>query len=477
MKILTLTQRIFIAFSIALGTALLTSPLLFLHWSMAGLALVLDGLATWSMAHWLKHYVELEHGYFLHVIRDLRASLHSGRQSQMLKSSRSEDSFGELARELNGVIEEVASQVSRQLEENRHLEQNKTLFQSILGTMIEAVLVLDADRRVLYFNEAARRVLRSQERNVEGRPVWEVLRSPELNEAIESVYDSGREFRKEIQLSRSKSVLEVTAVPLSLKPQPGVVVVLHEVTELRSLERMRREFVSNVSHELKTPLTSIQVYAETLLDGGLADETHNRQFVERILEQSDRLQGLIQDMLRLARIESQSEAFELRAVGLSKTLETCVDARLAVARSKEIELKLHPGPRGVAILADASGLQTIFDNLISNSLHYTPAGGQVDVRWFVEEDQAVIEVSDNGIGIGPEHLERIFERFYRVDKSRSQSVGGTGLGLAIVKHLISVFHGKIDVASTPGQGSRFRVILPIQSRTELPASAEDPIAE
>ncbi|WP_437224522.1 sensor histidine kinase [Planctomicrobium sp. SH661] len=465
MRALTFAQRTWIAVLILIGTAVLTSPLLFWHWITALVALIIDLAVGWGVSAWLSRFVTEQHGHFLAALKDLRASVHTGRRSLMLKSDRPADSFGLMAVEINGLVKETAEHVSHQLEQNRSLEQNKTLFQSILGTMIEGVLVLDAERRVLYFNDAARQVLGCSDRHVEGRPLWEVLRAADLNEAIDAVYESGREFRKELELKRSKSVVEITAVQLPLSPRPGVVVVLHEVTELRSLERMRREFVSNVSHELKTPLTSIQAYADTLLEGGLADEENNRKFVERILEQSDRLQALIQDMLRLARIESQSEAFQLRPVSLTKILESCTDARLAVARSRQIELKLTSTSPPVQVMADPSGLQTIFDNLISNALNYSREGGHVGVRWQVSGGEVQVEVQDDGIGVAHEHHERIFERFYRVDKARSRGAGGTGLGLSIVKHLTTVFGGRIEVISEPGQGSIFRVTLPVVSQS------------
>lgn len=474
MRLLTFAQRSFIATLTVLATVLITSPLLYWHGIAVVLVVLIDLTVAWGMSWWLRQFVAEQHDHFLRALVDLRSHLSTGRQSLLLKSDRPADSFGSLAAELNALAQEAAEQISRQLAHNQDLEQNKTLFESILGTMIEGVLVLDAQRRVLYFNAAARQVLGCSDRNVEGRPLWEVLRANDLNEAIDAVYDSGQEFRKETELQRSKSVVEITAVRLPLHPHPGVVVVLHEVTELRSLERMRREFVSNVSHELKTPLTSIQAYADTLLDGGLADEAHNRKFVERILEQSDRLQALIQDMLRLARIESQSEAFHLRPVPMVKVLEMCVDARLAVARSRQIELKLHTGGPEVNVMADPSGLQTIFENLISNSLNYTPAGGHVHVRWTISNGHVTVEVQDDGIGIAQQDQERIFERFYRVDKARSRGVGGNGLGLSIVKHLTSVFEGEIEVDSTAGRGSTFRIRLPVTTQSaQSSSSAED----
>jgi two-component system phosphate regulon sensor histidine kinase PhoR len=266
-----------------------------------------------------------------------------------------------------------------------------------------------------------------------------------------------------------------------------VVLVLHEVTELRRLEKMRREFVSNVSHELKTPLTSIQAYADTLLENGPEDVEQSRLFLNRILEQSDRLQQLIQDMLRLARIEAQAEAFPLQPVSLREVLLNSVEARQAIAQSRQIELTaLLPVP-DVQVLVDPSGLQTMIDNLITNGIIYTPAGGKVTVGAALDGDlngaqdgplkntpngpQVVITVEDTGIGISHEHQERIFERFFRVDKARTPGLGGTGLGLAIVKHLAHVFHGDVQVSSDLGHGSRFTIRLPVMAQ---PAESVSP---
>ncbi|SFH61449.1 sensor histidine kinase [Planctomicrobium piriforme] len=461
MTSLKFAERVLLSLGALLLVGLVTSPLIVLWWAGTVTAIVIRVGTALLLWRWIRNYVEEQHGDFLNVLRDLRANLPIGRRGLQLKSRRPADSFGQIADNLNQLVDEAADQITQQLQINRDLEQNKTLFQSILGTMIEGVLVLDSQRRVLYFNDAARRVLDCHARNVSGRPVWEVVRASDLEEIVEDVFETGADFRKEVEFKRSKSVVEVTAAKLPLQPEPGLVLVLHEVTELRRLEHMRREFVSNVSHELKTPLTSIQAYADTLMEGGLEDEENSRLFLSRILEQSDRLQHLIQDMLRLARIESQSEAFLLKPIPLKDALEKCVESRQTVARSRNVELHLAHGVPAVNVLAESSGLQTIIDNLVSNGLNYTREGGRVDVSSRLEGDQVLIIVEDNGIGIAHEHLERIFERFYRVDKARTRGLGGTGLGLAIVKHLANVFHGDIEVDSEVGRGSRFIVRLPV----------------
>jgi two-component system phosphate regulon sensor histidine kinase PhoR len=223
---------------------------------------------------------------------------------------------------------------------------------------------------------------------------------------------------------------------------------------------MRREFVSNVSHELKTPLTSIQAYAETLLSGGLEDEANSRTFVERIQEQAERLQMLILDLLRLARIEADDVAFEIRSVDVGEVVAECIEDRRDLARTKGLSLVMKPPSGPVFATAEAEGLNTILSNLIDNALNYTPAGGHVSVDWGVVNGEVRIAVSDSGVGIPREHQPRVFERFYRVDRARSRALGGTGLGLSIVKHLVQAFGGRVELDSEQGRGSCFAVWLP-----------------
>jgi Signal transduction histidine kinase len=236
--------------------------------------------------------------------------------------------------------------------------------------------------------------------------------------------------------------------------------VLHDITEIRRLENIRREFVANVSHELKTPLAAIQGSAETLLDGAMEDPEYGRKFLQRILEHSERLHSLIMDMLRLARIESESSAFQFTQVDLSHIIEESINAHQEMADHKNIQLTVKSSSLAPVVMGDAEGLRTILDNLVVNGIKYTPEGGKVQVSWHIDRKMVQVEVKDTGIGIPHEHQQRIFERFYRVDAARSRELGGTGLGLSIVKHLAQMFDGSVSVESKPFEGSRFIVRLP-----------------
>jgi two-component system phosphate regulon sensor histidine kinase PhoR len=264
----------------------------------------------------------------------------------------------------------------------------------------------------------------------------------------------------EFEIARLKKTVALNAASLGSSNVQGAVLVLHDISELRRLERMRRDFASNVSHELKTPLTSIQAYADTLLDGALEDSGQNRTFLERIIQQSQRLQALIGDLLSLSKIETQSEMFDIQPVCVDEAIQSCADGHLAVAAGKGVDLQ-WAAVEGLRVMCDPEGLGQILDNLVDNALNYTAAEGHVSIRSRREGECCVIEVEDSGIGISREQQSRIFERFYRADKARSREVGGTGLGLAIVKHLSQAFGGSVSVTSELGAGSIFQVRLPL----------------
>jgi two-component system phosphate regulon sensor histidine kinase PhoR len=365
---------------------------------------------------------------------------------------------------LSAAVAEKHTSVSETLlaAQQRHaeLEQNTTLLETILGTMIEGVIVVDPQERMLYANQAARALLDVKSRNVAGRPLLEVARAPQLQHVVQAALRTRELQQLEFDVPRKQKTIALTASLLPTDPYPGVVLVLHDVTELRRLERLRRDFVSNVSHELKTPLTSIQAYADTLLDGAIDDAAHNRTFLERIGEQAQRLQALILDLLSLARIESQpQQMFDIRPVRVADVARLCLDGRRPVAESKQIPLETALD-EDLAVLADADGLRQIIDNLLSNAVNYTPAGGRVTVRARGSDGWGVLEVEDTGVGIAKQDQVRIFERFYRVDRARARDVGGTGLGLSIVKHLAQTFGGDVSVHSELGRGSTFTVRLP-----------------
>jgi two-component system phosphate regulon sensor histidine kinase PhoR len=375
---------------------------------------------------------------------------------------RNRDEIGTLAQTFNRMARDLERRMEQLQLSRRQSDENRELLETVLGSMIEGVVVVDPQQRILFANAAARPLLDLPTAQVTGRSLFEAARHPKVQQVVEAVLSGNTPDRVEFVVPRTNATVALLASPLSGHPPPGAVLVLHDVTELRRLENVRREFVSNVSHELKTPLTTIQAYTETLLDGAMSDPAMCRQFLERIDEQAERLHVLVLDLLSLARIESAEETCELVPVSVSATVQACLKEHLPVAQSKGIALTAEPAPE-IKVWADEEGLLTVLNNLIDNALKYTSSGGRVTVRWSVEGRRAVIEVIDTGIGISLEHQARIFERFYRVDKARSRELGGTGLGLSIVKHWVQVFGGSAEVASELGRGSTFSVRIPMAS--------------
>ncbi|HSG69889.1 MAG TPA: ATP-binding protein [Planctomycetaceae bacterium] len=373
----------------------------------------------------------------------------------------SRDELGTLAEAFNFMGEQLANRIEELQQQSQELSRNSQRLETVLGGMIEGVIAVDRNERVLFSNRAANVLLEIASPGIVGRPIWEAVRNSAIQQVVQDALKMKEQKYVELEIPRMQATVSLLAAQLPGDPCPGVVLVFHDVTELRRLENLRREFVSNVSHELKTPLTSIQAYAETLLSGAIDDPEHNLRFVKGIEEQADRLHALILDLLQLSRIESGANVFEVSAIPLEEAVDLCIQQHSAVCDTKQITLTAEPLEPSVRVLADVEGLQTILDNLIDNAINHTPQGGKVTVRWRTENSIAVLEVIDTGIGIHKEHFKRIFERFYRVDKARSRELGGTGLGLSIVKHLSQEFGGRVDVASQPGQGSTFTVRLPL----------------
>ncbi len=375
---------------------------------------------------------------------------------------------GRLARLLDSVAPQLETRMAR-------LEQDRQQLRAVLSGMAEGVIAIDARRRLLFANASADQLFGLDVTAV-GRLVPELIRSPQVQGAVEATLASAQPYRGEIVLtSREVSlrvharVLAVHGTPLPGSPPPGAVLVFHDVTELRRLERMRQDFVANVSHELKTPLASIKAYAETLLDWALHDENVNARFLRRIDEQADRLNQLILDLLSLARLESGQEVFEHKPLALAPAVASCVDSHRGRAEARGLSLSLDLGALDdeTLITADEEAIRQILDNLIDNAIKYTPVGGSVNVACRFDGDLVALEVADTGIGIPRDDLPRVFERFYRVDKARSRELGGTGLGLSIVKHLVQSIGGQVAVTSRVGAGTQFTVQLP---RYHVPAT-------
>ncbi len=385
--------------------------------------------------------------------------------SYRLKNRR--DEWGELANAFDQMQDEITRREDRLVENTQRL-------QAVLSSMIEGVVGLDSNGVVMLANDAACKMFSLSTADLKGRKLLDIVRNPELRQAIETAQDQRTFSKAEFETltapkRRLKARVSVLANPSVRNPEPqaGVAVVVHDVTELRQLETMRQDFVANVSHELKTPLSSIKAYAETLRLGAIHDQAKNLHFVERIEKEAELLSRQILDLLELARVESGTAVFRIVEVYLNDVCRQCVEQLSPNAQEGQVELRTNLSERSLVVQADADAVATILKNLVVNAIHYTPAGGQVTIETGQEGDQAVMRVVDTGIGIAPDQQTRVFERFYRVDRARSRDKGGTGLGLAIVKHLSQAFGGTVQLESQIGKGSRFTVRLPLSARRRL----------
>jgi two-component system phosphate regulon sensor histidine kinase PhoR len=378
------------------------------------------------------------------------------------------DELSDLADSLN----QTAARLDREI---RLLSGERNRSSAILRSMVEGVAVIDAEERLVFYNRAFSEILIVESANAEGRPLIEVVRNSDLVGLIRRALrgDEGLQSDITMGITQTRS-FSITAAPVKALDAPasgrdpqakpsGAVVVLHDVTELRRLERVRQDFVANVSHEFKTPLTAIQGFAETLLAGALDDPENNRRFLEIIRNHAIRLARLTNDLLKLARIEAGKMEVEFSSVSLLELIEGCTETTLLKANRKEITLEITVPPQLPAVRGDAALLRDVLQNLLDNAIQYTPARGHISVSATAGPREAVVTVADTGIGIPLADSERIFERFYRVDAARSREAGGTGLGLSIAKHIVEAHGGKLWVESTVGQGSRFSFSLPLDS--------------
>jgi two-component system phosphate regulon sensor histidine kinase PhoR len=365
------------------------------------------------------------------------------------------DELGILAQSFNHMSQEMAERV-------RQLQASGDRLSTVLEGMVEGVIATNERQHVLFANESAGRLLFFSPEEAEGKPLFESVRNHQLQKSVTEVLSTLEPQRMEVELeSTSDRILGVTTTPLPGTPCPGLVIVLFDMTELRRLESLRQEFVANVSHELKTPLSSIKAYTETLIRGAMDDPEINKTFLMRIEEQADRLHQLILDLISLASIESGNQVFDIISIELRPFVEACLVDQQKVAESKHIEFLIEEKTPDIKVKADEEGLHQILGNLINNAIKYTPDQGRITIRWELDDTGMVLlQVQDTGIGIAEKYQARLFERFFRVDKARSRELGGTGLGLSIVKHLVQSFQGTISVTSKVGEGSTFSVRLP-----------------
>ncbi|MDI6865250.1 MULTISPECIES: cell wall metabolism sensor histidine kinase WalK [Thermodesulfovibrio] len=334
-------------------------------------------------------------------------------------------------------------------------------FETILKSITEGLLIIDPKGYIMLANQSFKDILKIDE-PPEGRLVIEVIRNIDLINLISSSISKKEDLAEEITLKKAGKDIYLLAKAMPVVDSEGtisfLIILLHDITRLKQLENVRRDFVANVSHELKTPVTAIKGYAETLLDGAINDKENSKKFIEIIKNQADRLNALVEDLLTLSRIEFGDIKIEKENIVLDELISSVFQILKDKAQKKGVLLQKEIPPE-TAIYADQYRMSQIMINLVDNAIKFTEKGF-VKVRFFKENSKEVISVEDTGIGIPKEHIHRIGERFYRVDKARSRQLGGTGLGLAIVKHLVLAHGWQLQIESEVEKGTKVKIVIP-----------------
>ena len=410
--------------------------------------LVLSGLLAWYVARRINQPIS--------QLAEGASRLASGDLDQKLDMPAWTE-FGVLVDAMNATASRLHDRINTVIHQRNEL-------QVVLAGMVEAVLVLDSDERIARMNRAAEKLFRTSETRAQGRAFQEVIRNTELHEFVSTAFDGSEPAEADITMSGEPERF-LQAHGANLKDEQGritgALVVLNDVTRLKTLEKIRRDFVANVSHELKTPVTSIKGFLETLKEGAISDPVHAERFLDIIIAQTDRLDVIIEDLLTLSRVEQNAEKGDivLREASIKEVVRMVVKACRFKAEEKNITLQCA-GEQDFIVLVNATLLEQAIMNLVDNAIKYSEPGKTVQVAVSRENDELAIQVIDQGCGVPKEHLNRIFERFYRVDKARSRKIGGTGLGLSIVKHIAHAHAGRVSVESSPGRGSTFTIHIP-----------------
>lgn len=367
----------------------------------------------------------------------------------------SKDEIGELARALTYMSDQIEDKI-------RKIKQEGAKLDAVLSSMIEGIVVTDEKANIILMNPSLRKIF-LVDIEPEGKKPIEVMANAQIQGMVENIINrTSSQAREEISVNApTEKILMVNGVPITRKGKlEGVVLVFHDITELRRLEKVRQDFVANVSHELRTPIASIMGYSETLLGGALDDKKNAKDFVQIIHEDSSRLASLINDLLDLSKIESGKMKMDLMPINLKPIIERCLGVLKKTIGEKSISVGIDIPSDLPKVRGDDKRLAQVVLNLLDNAVKYTPNGGSVKIKAARVDTDIKVDICDTGAGIPEEDLPRIFERFYRVDKSHSRELGGTGLGLSIVKHIVLAHQGQVYVESFPGRGSTFSFTIP-----------------
>ncbi|MBN1104451.1 MAG: PAS domain-containing protein, partial [Deltaproteobacteria bacterium] len=362
-----------------------------------------------------------------------------------------------LAEAMNQMATQLSERMSTVIRQRGELE-------AVLSSMVEGVIGVDSEERVIAMNDAAAKIFGRSQEDAQGRSIQEVVRNPDLQAFVKTALSSDEPVEEDILIySKDERVLSgCGTVLLDAKgKRAGALIVLNDVTRLRKLENIRKDFVANVSHEIKTPITAIKGFVETLRDSGEKTAEETERFLGIIHKHVNRLEAIVEDLMSLSRIEQEAEREEIpmSESRVQTVLQTAVQICEGRAEEKKIAIALSCPPDITAVI-DPPLLEQAVVNLLDNAIKYSGEEGAVHVEALGTDQEIIIHVRDQGRGIEKAHLPRLFERFYRVDKARSRKMGGTGLGLAIVKHIVEAHKGRVEVESILGRGSTFSIILP-----------------
>jgi two-component system phosphate regulon sensor histidine kinase PhoR len=411
------------------------------------LALVVAAALAAVVARWLTRPLEL--------LRSAAERMGTGELGREIRLGTG-DEFEELGSALNRMSGELARQRAQIVAEKEQLE-------GVLESMVEGVLVIDRQGRIIQTNPALEQMF-ALTRNPVGRTALEALRNPSLEEALASVLGGSGRTQSTVRLTHPiDRHLEVGVAPLGGDGNVrGAVAVFHDITRLEKLEAVRRDFVANVSHEIRTPVTAIRGYAETLREAAESAEQRTR-FAQIIITHADRLTQLVDDLLALSSLEGAGYVLRVERLAARDLLQVVDEAFRPRAQEKGVTLVVGAIGADLALSGDRRLLEQVLGNLVDNAIKYTDAGGRVTMGAAAADDGVIFTVADTGSGIPAPDLQRIFERFFRVDRGRSRKLGGTGLGLSIVKHIVMLHGGDVGVKSRVGEGSEFTVRLPLQA--------------
>lgn len=370
-----------------------------------------------------------------------------------------EDQIGEI-----GMLNSSLNILARNLQDMMKAhEMQKDRLSTLIESMGSGLILIDSRGYINLINRTYKEIFKVKTSEYLYKLYYEVIEHQEINKIIEDIFMTEHKVKKQVVIpfKIERRHFEVYGVPIIGKNDvwKGILLVFHDITEIKKLEQTRKDFVANVSHELKTPVTSIKGFSETLLDGAMEDKETLQAFLHIILKESDRLQSLIYDLLELSKIENEGFSLAIQPINIIVAIEDAIKILQGRAHEKDIDIQFENHPSELILEADIYRIKQVFINIISNAVSYTPQGGDVFIRIEETSKKVAIHIKDTGMGIEKEEIPRIFERFYRVNKARDRNSGGTGLGLAIVKHLMEAHKGKVTVESEIGKGTTFSIEL------------------